>query len=96
MFDRGLELVRGEVVNTLGLRFICELWGGGVTIRGVVRVVLQQLLVESVVEDSLALLGEWTVTSNTDVLVSRVASNMGQPIEEVYRKHSTIYTYILL
>ena len=92
MFDRGLELVRG----TLGLRFICELWGGGVTIRGVVRVVLQQLLVESVVEDSLALLGEWTVTSNTDVLVSRVASNMGQPIEEVYRKHSTIYTYILL
>ena len=49
--------------------------------REIGKVVLQQLLGA---EDSLALLGEWTkASSNTDPLVSRVASNMGQPIEDI-------------
>ena len=66
--SRGL---RGEVVNTLVFGLRCELLGGGVTGRGV-RVVLQQpnvVLVEGVVEVSyVSPLGEWTATSNTDIL----------------------------
>ena len=83
--------LRGEVANTLmfggGLSF--ELVGGG-EIESRVRVVLQSQvvgrglrveLVEKVAEIlRMALLGDWTVTSNTDSsVVSSVASSIGQP-----------------
>lgn len=97
--------LRGEVANTLmfggGLSF--ELVGGG-EIESRVRVVLQSQvvgrglrveLVEKVAEIlRMALLGDWTVTSNTDSsVVSSVASSIGQPTKS--KKVSWTITIII-
>ena len=74
------RLLGVEKEHTLVLCLTCLLLGGGVMVGGIGKVVLQKLLGA---EDSLAPFGEWTkASSNTDPLVSRVASNMGQPIED--------------
>ena len=92
------RLLGGEGEHTLVLWLTCLLLGRGVTVREIGnKVVLQQLLGA---EDSLALLGEWTkASSNTDPLVSKVASNIGQPIEDkmqVNAKWQACHNYIIL
>ncbi len=48
--------------------------------------------VREVVDGSLPLLGEWA-QSNSDTLVSRVASKMGYPIEDQQHKFTEMLSY---